>query len=84
MSAEWWQQYKKLQHQLGIIVLSYPFYLSDVLGIGVFLPRLVVNVHPALDHTLDVDCPAIHAHGVGVYRRDGHLGGSALGPPLNQ
>ena len=84
MSAEWWQQYKKLQHQLGIIVLSYPFYLSDVLGIGVFLPRLVVNIHPASAHAFNLDCVAIHVHGVGVDSGDGHFGGSVSSPPFNQ
>lgn len=84
MSAEWWQQYKKLQHQLGIIVLSYPFYLSDVLGVGVFLPRLIVNVHSASAHALDGDCLAIHIDFVSVDRRDGHFGGSVSSPPFNQ
>ena len=84
MSAEWWQQYKKLQHQLGIIVLSYPFYLSDVLGIGVFLPRLVVNIHPASAHALDMDSPAIHFHLISVDSRERHAGSSVFDPPLNQ
>lgn len=60
------------------------FNYSNVLGIGESPPRFVVNVHPASAHTHDVDCPAIHVDFIIVERRDGHLGGSALGPPLNQ
>lgn len=60
------------------------FDYSDEVGIGESPPRLVVYVHPASAHTLDVDCPAIHFHGVGIDRRDGHFGGSAFGPPLYQ
>lgn len=59
------------------------FYHSDVLGVWISLPRLVVNIHPASTHALDVDCPAIHVDFIGVNRGDGHFGGSAIGPPLN-
>lgn len=47
------------------------FDYSDVLGIGKFPPRLIVYVHPASAHTLDLDLPAIHVNSVGVGRRDG-------------
>ena len=61
-----------------------PFYYPDVLGVGIFLPRLIVNIHPASTHALDCDSLAIHVHGVGVNRRDGHFGGSVSSPPFNQ
>ena len=60
------------------------FDYSDVLGVGIFPPCLVVNVHPASAHTLDLDLPAIHVHCVCVDCGNRHFGGSALGPPLNQ
>ena len=57
---------------------------SDVFGVGIFPSRLVVNVHPALDHTLDFDCLAVHLHVVSIDRGDGHFGGSVSCPPFNQ
>ena len=57
---------------------------SDVLGVGVFLPCLVVNVHPASAHALDGDCLAIHVNLICVDCGNGHFGGIVLVPPLNQ
>ena len=59
------------------------FYYPDVLGVGIFLPRLVVNIHPASAHALDCDCLAIHPHLISVDSGDGHFGGSVSGPPFN-
>ena len=42
---------------------------SDVMGIGIFLPRLVVNAYPASAHTIDVDCPAINIYLISIDRR---------------
>ena len=69
------------------MVISVRFSLvnnSDVLGVGIFLPRLIVNIHPASTHALDCDSLAIHVHGVGVDCGDGHFGGSVSSPPFNQ
>ncbi len=41
---------------------------SDVLGVGIFLPRLIVNIHSASAHALDCDCPAIYFHVIRVDR----------------
>ena len=57
---------------------------SDVLGVGVFPPRFVVNVHPASAHTLDMDSPTIYFYFISVDRGDGHFGGSVSSPPFNQ
>ena len=57
---------------------------SDVLGVGIFLPRLIVNVHPTSAHALDCDCLAIHVDLICVDRGDGHFGGIVSSPPLNQ
>ena len=57
---------------------------SDVLGVGIFLPRLVVNVHPASAHIFDCDCLAIHFNLISVDSGDGHFGGSVSSPPFNQ
>ena len=65
-------------------VLSFSTDYSDVLGVGVFLPRLVMNVHPASAHTLDCDCLTIHFNLICVDRGEGHFSGSVSSPPLNQ
>ena len=57
---------------------------SDVMGVGIFLPCLVMNVHPALAHTLDGDCLAVHVNLISVDSREGHFSGSVSSPPLNQ
>ena len=57
---------------------------SDVLGVGIILPRLVVNVHPASAHALNGDCLAINFNLVSVDCGDGHFGGSVSSPPFNQ
>ena len=57
---------------------------SDVLGVGIYLPCLVVNIHPASAHAVNLDSPTIYFYLISVDSRDGHLGGSVLGPPLNQ
>ena len=57
---------------------------SDVLGVGIFLPRLVVNVHPASTHAFEMNSPTIHVHDVRVDRGNRHFGGSVLVPPFNQ
>ena len=56
----------------------------DVMGVGIFPSRLVVNVHPASAHTLDGDCLAIHLYLISVDCGDGHLGGIVSSPPFNQ
>ena len=69
------------------MVISVRFSLvnnPDVSGVGIFLPRLVVNIHPASTHALNMDSPTIHVHGVGVDRGNRHFGGSVLVPPFNQ
>ena len=65
-------------------VLSLSTDYLDVLGVGVFLPRLVVNVYPASAHTLDMDSPTIHFNFINVDCGDGHFGGSVSCPPFNQ
>ena len=57
---------------------------SDVFGVGVFPPRLVVNVYPALTHTFDCNYLAIHFYLINVDSGDGHFGGSVSSPPFNQ
>ena len=59
------------------------FNYLDVLSVGIFLPHLVMNVHQASIHAIDVDLPAINVRGVGVDSRDGQLGGSVLASPLD-
>ena len=69
------------------MVISVRFSLvnnSDVLGVGIFPSRLVVNTHPASAHTLNLDSPTIHVNHVSVDCGDGHFGGIVLVPPLNQ
>ena len=56
----------------------------DVSGVEIFLPRLVVNIHPASAHALDCDCLAIHPHLISVDSGNRHLGGSVSSPPVNQ
>ena len=56
----------------------------DVLGVGIFLPRLVVYIYSALTHTLDMNSLAIHFNFISVDSGDGHFGGSVSGPPFNQ
>ena len=60
------------------------FYYSDVHVVGIFPSRLLVNVHPASTHAINGDSPAIHFYHISVDRGNGQLGGSRLGPPLNQ
>ena len=50
-------------------VLSLSTDYPDVFGFGILLPRLVVNIHPALTHTLDCYCPAIYFHVININRR---------------
>lgn len=50
-------------------VLSLSTDYSDVFGVGIFLPCLVVNVHPASAHTLDGDCLTIHFYLINVDSR---------------
>ena len=57
---------------------------SDVTGVGIFLPCLVVNVHPASAHTLDMNSLAIYFYLISVDSGDGHFGGSVPSPPFNQ
>ena len=57
---------------------------SDVSGVGIFLPCLVVNVYPASAHALDDGCLAIHIDLISVDCGDGHFGGSVSCPPFNQ
>ena len=54
------------------------------MGVGVLLPCLVGNVHPASAHALDGDCLVIHVYLISVYRGNRHLGGSVSSPPFNQ
>ena len=56
----------------------------DVLGIGMTPPRLVVNIHPASTHALNLDSPTIHFNFICVDNGDGHFGGSVSSPPFNQ
>ena len=65
-------------------VLPFSTDYPDVFGVGVFLPRLVMNVYPALAHALDCDCLAIHFNLISVDRGDWHFGGSVSSPPFNQ
>ena len=57
---------------------------SDVSGVGIFPSGLVVNIHPALAHALDCDCPAIYFHVISVDCGEGHFCGSVSSPPFNQ
>ena len=57
---------------------------SDVLGVGIFPSRLVVHIHPASAHALDMDSPTIHFYLISVDCGDGHFGGRVSSPPLNQ
>ena len=68
----------------GSSVLSCLTNNSDVFGIGEPPSRLVVNIHPASTHALELDCLAININHISINRRDGHFGGSAFGPPFNQ
>ena len=54
------------------------------MGSGIFLPCLVVNIHPASAHTLDMDSPTIHVNLVSVDRGNGNFGGIVSSPPFNQ
>ena len=56
-----WKDHSSLQS-----VLSLSADHSDVLGVGIFLPCLVVNVYPASAHALDDGCLAIHFYLISV------------------
>ena len=57
---------------------------SDAPGIGIFLPCLVMHIHPARAETLYLYHPAVYQHFIGVERRERHAGRCGIGPPVLQ